>query len=351
MKTINQIKTQIGLACALFAALAMPPLAQAQFTYTGGTLNADQTYDGLGVDSALNPNTIGSSTANHYIGSGNAGVGSLTVQSGTLTINGADFKVANAAAVATPPVGTLTVAAGATLNINQIGQWGGGVGQRGAGTLNINGGTLNWQTSGSTEQRFMIGNGGSGVGILNLNGGTLNNFFDPGQTLTDAERQFRMGSDGGQGIAYLNSGSWILNGNVPFTLGAKWRDLNTTPSVLESATVSTLNILDGSLIFTGIIASLDASKATFTVGANDKVNFLSSGNGQLSLQGWQQSDFLSLATAGKLQINGLDVSDLNGFSYSFSSGQGILTIPEPSTAALSGLGLLMGMMAARRRRA
>jgi hypothetical protein len=343
-------KYKVGIAAAL-AALALQPAAQAQFTYTGGTLNADQTYDGLGVDSALNPNTIGSSSANHYIGNGNAGVGSLTVQSGTLTINGADFKVANAGAVATPPVGTLTVAAGATLNINQIGQWGGGVGQRGTGTLNINGGTLNWQTSGSTEQRFMIGNGGSGVGILNLNGGTLHNFFDSAQALTDAERQFRAGSDGGQGVINLNAGTWRLDGNVPFTLGAKWLTLNTTPSVLESATVSTLNILNGDFVFTGIIAILDAGKSTFTVGANDKVNFLSTGTGELSLQGWLQTDFEALAAAGKIQVDGADVASVGGFNYTFAGGQGIISVPEPTIGALAGLGLLVGTMAARRRRA
>ncbi len=343
---------KLGIAAAL-AALALQPDAQAQFTYTGGTLNSAQTYDGTGVDSGINPRTIGSASTDNYIGNGAGANGSIVVQSGTLTMNGNDTKIAQWNGSGVQAVGSVTVQSGATLNINQIGLWGGGVGQRGLGTVNINGGTLNWQTSGSTEQRFMFGNGASGVGTLNLNGGTLNNFFDPGQPLTDAERQFRMGSDGGLGIANLNSGSWILSGNVPFFLGGKYSTLNGTPTVNQSATVSMINILDGSFIFSGIFAGIDATKSTFTVGANDKVNFLSGGNGALSLQGWAESDFLALATGGKLQKDGVDVTDLSSFAYTSGGGQGILAlaVPEPTTGALAGIGLLVGTMAARRRRA
>src|SRR5690242_5685170 len=47
------------LAFNLFTALTFTAMvttsAQAQWTYTSGTLNAAQTYDGLGVDSALDP--------------------------------------------------------------------------------------------------------------------------------------------------------------------------------------------------------------------------------------------------------------------------------------------------------
>jgi len=49
-------------------------------------------YAGLGVDSGLNPLTIGDNQANDYIGH-NGGTGSLTVLSGTLTINANDFKI------------------------------------------------------------------------------------------------------------------------------------------------------------------------------------------------------------------------------------------------------------------
>src|ERR1039457_7706560 len=83
MKTKNLIP---GALLALFCATA-----QAQFTYTGGSLTTDQTYDGLGVDIGSNPLTIGNASADNYIVSG----ATLTVKSGTLTINADDFKVGN----------------------------------------------------------------------------------------------------------------------------------------------------------------------------------------------------------------------------------------------------------------
>ena len=235
----NKMNKIISKVCCALAAAALAQSAQAQWTYTSGNLNSAQTYDGTGVDSALNPRSQGTGSDNDYIGNG--ATGSLTVQSGSLNINNSDFKVGQGAG----GNGTISVASGATFNLNQVGQWGGGIGQGGgAGTINIaSGGTLNWQTSGSSEQRFMFGNGTGGVGTLNLNGGTLYNYFDPAQALTDAERQFRVGSDGGQGIINLNAGLWHVDGAVPFFLGGKYATLNTTPTIVQSATVSTMNII------------------------------------------------------------------------------------------------------------
>ncbi|HZI30849.1 MAG TPA: hypothetical protein VFF11_00835, partial [Candidatus Binatia bacterium] len=103
---------------AAVALLTMTPAVHAQWTYTGGTLNAAQTYDGLGVDSALNPRSQGTTSQNDYIGYG--GTGSITVQSGDLTITANDFKVARNG----NSVGTVNVVSG-TLTINQLNQWGG----------------------------------------------------------------------------------------------------------------------------------------------------------------------------------------------------------------------------------
>ena len=107
-------KIIMALACIVFALIALPALAQ--FTYTGGVLSGSQTYDGAVVDSGLNPDTIGNSGSDCYIGNG-GGVGTLTVLSGTLTINNDDFKIANNGNA----VGTLILGANAVLNINNIG--------------------------------------------------------------------------------------------------------------------------------------------------------------------------------------------------------------------------------------
>jgi len=342
-------KLTLNLCYALVTA-ALAQSAQAQFTYTGGNLNSAQTYDGTGVDSGLNPYAIGNSSANDYIGTGSGGNGSITMSSGTLTINASDFKVANGSG----STGNLNVNGG-TLNINQIGLWGGGAGMGGNGTISIaSGATVNWQTSGSTEQRFMFGNGTGGVGILNLNGGSLYNFFDSAQALTDAERQFRAGSDGGIATINLNAGLWSLNGAVPFFLGGKYNNMNGTAGIVQGASVSIMNIANGVFQQTGITigTGFSATESTFTVGANDLINFSSTGTGSLSLQGWTSSDYLNLATSGKLEVDGSVVSDLNLFSYQSVGGQGVLgitAVPEPSPLALFGAGIL-GLVSVIRRR-
>ncbi len=309
-------------ASLLAAALSLVPSARAAWTYAGGVLNAAQTYDGAGVDSALDPRSQGTSSQNDYIGNGNGGTGSITMVSGTLTIGASDFKVAQGSG----SNGTLN-ANGGTLNINQIGQWGGGIGMGGTGVLNIaSGAVVNWQTSGSSEQRFMIGNGSTGNGTLNLNGGTLNNTLDAAQALTDAERQWRVGSDGGTGTINLNSGTWNVTGAIPFFLGGKYTALNGTPTLNQTATVSVIHITHGSLVQTGIATStgFSTTSSTFTIGTNDYVNFIAGGTGSLSLQGWQEADFQALVDAGKIRLNGVAVAgQYSNFVYSSAGGQGI----------------------------
>src|ERR1022692_2597804 len=146
------VRFMMNKELALCAAVLAASLgtASAQFTYTGGNLNAAQTYDGLGVDSGLNPYTFGTSGDGDYIGA-NGGTGSLTVLSGSLTVNANDFKVA-----ASTGQGTVIVGANATLSINQSNQWGGGVGVNASATgllVVSNNATLNWSLAGTSEQR------------------------------------------------------------------------------------------------------------------------------------------------------------------------------------------------------
>jgi MYXO-CTERM domain-containing protein len=94
-----------------------------------------------------------------------------------------------------------------------------------------------------------------------------------------------------------------------------------------------MNIEDGWFVL--------AASSVFGVGSTANLNFLSGGSGGLSNLRWTETQFATLATAGQLQIDGVDQSDLSGFSYSLTGGQGTLTlVPEPGSALLGGLGLL-----------
>lgn len=327
--------------------LSVFPL-HAQFTYTGGTLNSTQTYDGAGVDSALNPDTIGSSSVDCYIGDG-GGTGVLNVISGSLTINANDFKIGHGAG----SNGTVDVSGG-TLNINQINQWGGGIGQVTTGTLDIEtGATVNWQVAGSVEQRFVVGNGVGGNGIINLNGGTLSNTV--GSTLTDDQRQWRVGSDSGAGTINLNSGTWNLTGALPFALGGKYMGLNSTATFDQGTTVSVMNITNGGFVQSGIAGGtngLSTTESTFTVGTNDYVNFISGGTGYLSIEGWTQGDFETLVTGGQIRIDGT-IATANEFTYSSTGGQGtysLAAVPEPNVLVLCAVGLSGFLILIRRKR-
>src|ERR1035438_9807648 len=95
MKTRKLFPIASAMAGGMLAACLMlvAASAQAQFTYTGNSdINSAQTYDGLGVDSALNPKSLGTTGDNDYIGNGAGNTGSLTVLSGSLTITNSDFK-------------------------------------------------------------------------------------------------------------------------------------------------------------------------------------------------------------------------------------------------------------------
>src|SRR5271157_1140824 len=158
-----------GLTPYAWGALAVALLAgsaQAQLTWTnGGNLNTTAVYDGLGVNSAVNPLTCGSPghLGDWYIGNG--AVGTLYVKSGTLTINADDFKGA-----INGGTGNLTLATNATLNINMIGSWSASVDNYNASTgiwTISNNAVLNLFADGVYEQRFGCGSGPNDRGTVN----------------------------------------------------------------------------------------------------------------------------------------------------------------------------------------
>ena len=62
---------------------------------------------------------------------------------------------------------------------------------------------------------------------------------------------------------------------------------------------------------TGITLStgLSSTASTFMIGSSSYVNFISGGTGYLSLQGWDQSSFDALVTAGQITLGWLDGLD------------------------------------------
>jgi hypothetical protein len=313
------MKTKLLISGALLVLLCAT--SQAQFTYTGGNLTTDQTYDGLGVDSGSNPLTIGNAGADNYIVNG----ATLTVKSGTLTINADDFKLGNNSTAGTNIVGGNAVA---TLNINMIGQWGSGVGwwTGNTGTLIVsNNGTVNVLINGSSEQRYCIGGGtATSVGTVTLNGGAMNVTYG-GASIVDGDAEFSIGGLNGTGTLNLNAGTLTDALPLPFCLGCYYQTVTATPTLSQSTSVDLMNILNGTLAVTGIFATDPnyPDRASFNVGTNSSVNFDPSGTGSLSLTNWAATNYAALVKSGTIRVLGVPTT-MNNFQYTNSHGQGVL---------------------------
>jgi len=205
-------------ACLMLVAAS----AQAQFTYTGNSnLNSPQTYDGLGVDSALNPHTLGTTSDSDYIGNGSGNSGSLTVLSGSLTITNSDFKVGVSGGT-----GALYLGQNATLNVESVGSWGPGIGQNSSsmGTLVVsNNATLNINVGGISEQRLTWGINTATI-VATVLGGSIN--VTNGTGTTDDQRGFSIGAQNGTATVNLLAGTITDTMPLPFGLGGQYQTMN-----------------------------------------------------------------------------------------------------------------------------
>ncbi len=274
----------------------------------------------------------------------------LNVQSGTLTLT-ANIATLGNGAVDPKTLGTIN-ATGGTLNIiNRY--WASVIGKHieaAGSSVNISGGaTVNWDitSQGWSQQRLYIAYGpfNPASASINLNGGT---FAVTSANSGDNGRGVYVGAglNGSVGTINLNTGTFSVAGAIPFGLGG---DFGTTLSATATWTsgngISKMNITDGVFMQTGftLATGLSSTKSTFMIGSTSYVNFISGGTGYLSLQGWDQSSFDALVTAGQIKLDGATAST-SDFSFSTNGSQGTyaLAVPEPCTAMslMGGVGVL-----------
>jgi len=146
-------------------------------------------------------------------------------------------------------------------------------------TWNINGGTVDASGATGNGVKFWLANTGGDTGIINMNGG----LFD-GSGLTE----FIFGRGGATGEFNIAGGSVIIGDSTP------------------------------------------------EINANDKLNFTAGSTGSFEVTGWTSSDYEALWNDGKLTYAGGNSGD---FTDHFNvNGSTLTAVPEPSSAALLGLG-------------
>ncbi|MEO7932617.1 MAG: PEP-CTERM sorting domain-containing protein [Chthoniobacterales bacterium] len=342
-KIIKSIKITPWKFLALSAAgfvLSVTP-AFAAWTYTGpGTMTGTQDFS----DAPTNTYDMGPSDDGASINA------TLNISSGTLTLTANIATLGNGAASPAGP-GTIN-ATGGTLNIiNRY--WQTSIGQHveaAGSSVNISGGaTVNWDitSQGWSQQRLVIANGpfNSASASINLIGGT---FAVTSANSGDDGRGVYVGPFGNNSVGTINltTGTFSVSGAIPFGLGGNFSSLNSTAVWASGNGASKINITDGIFKQTGftLATGLSTTASTFMIGTNSYVNFISGGTGALSLQGWDQSSFDALVTAGQIKLNGAAAS-ISDFSFSSADGQGIYglaSVPEPTTIAtlLGGIGML-----------
>ena len=323
----------LAVSAAGFALSVTPSFAD--WTYTGpGTMTGTQDFTSL-----ITPDS-------YDMGPGDDGASinaTLNVQSGTLTLT------ANIATLGNAALGTIN-ATGGTLNIiNRY--WASAIGKHieaAGSSVNISGGaTVNWDitSQGWSQQRLLIAYGpfNNASASINLNGGT---FAVTSANSGDSGRGVYVGAglNGSVGTINLNTGTFSVAGAIPVGLGGNFSSLDSTPTWASGNGISTMNITDGIFMQTGftLATGLSATESTFRIGDTSYVNFISGGTGYLSLEGWEQSSFDDLVTAGKIKLDG-ETALTSDFSFSTNGGQGTYgLVPEPSTAMflMGGVGVL-----------
>jgi len=240
----------------------------------------------------ININSGGTlSVASMVNGTGN---GTLNIDGGALSVTSASIDVDSFnVGYATGAAGSFTLASGKTLTAATV-----GLGNYGAGTLTLNGGTAT--VSGSIT-------GGSGTGTLNIDGGVLN-----GTYTALAVDNLRVGYAGTGAFTQSGSAVSATNVDIGYLSGASgtYTQIGGTTIISGSLNVGAVTGTTGTYEYKGGTLTDSAADANVTVGVGPYASGTFQGYGTVDMSG-------TLTNNGKVIADGGGVAntlDLSAFS-------------------------------------
>jgi autotransporter-associated beta strand protein len=285
----------------------------------------------------------------------------LSVDGGTVSVGGANHTIAvggNGAGTLTLNSGSVTMAAATTKNLVL------GSGATGAGTANLNGGTMS--VLGVAK--------GSGTAVFNFNGGTLkananNASFLTGLTTANVRNNGAVIDNNGKTITINQA---LLHSTIG---GDNAKDGGLISLGAGMLTLSGANTYSGDTVVNGGTLTLDAAGTlTYYIGANGANNQITgNGTGNLTLNGTFNFDLsgaddtignswtivnqanVNTVYGGSFAVAGFTQSGTQWTSgdYVFDQSTGILNVmavPEPGVTAFTALGLGLFLVSKRFRK-
>jgi hypothetical protein len=361
---MHRLTTTVTIATLVISHSIFASSASAATVWTGSA-NSNITdpgnWDAGLPTSSGNPGTIGASgpsvlinavplTGYHVIQNANAVSGSAATRinlfAGNYTINGGTFSV------------------------DQLGlQNGSGVAD-GNQNFTLNGGTVT--TSTTTTTGLVIGAGATRTSTFDMSAGTLttrNMIVNDGSTLNISGGSFTASNTAGASGLRIRTGATVNISGGTISMNQEFRSETTINFTGGTTTTTRFNRDTGFGLVMGGTTAGSVTAGTLSGASTINLNWLSGSLMTFSLTDiadWAQTEW----TANQMFFNGQSASDLNlnwaqvidplvgfnngGGTYfdwnSTSRTLALVTIPEPSSTALLGLGLL-ALMGFRRRNA
>ncbi|MES2924059.1 MAG: autotransporter-associated beta strand repeat-containing protein [Verrucomicrobiota bacterium] len=262
----------------------------------------------------------------------------LAQGSGSLNLNGGQLRLGGDNATITTGNGTMNVhTTGTVTTTAEI-----VVGGNGAGTLNMDSGTINHNSGGN----FIVGRGAGITGLMRISGGALNN--------NSGEFQVGKGSGNGtvtlSGSGSITTGSWVGighsggNGTLNIDGGTLTKTGNGSDFIVADGSTGTLNQTAGAMTVAGdathgLVVGLNTSTANYnlsggTLGLISRLVIAknANSNGTLTLSGTGAINTIGPVSVGR--TGGIGVMTVNGGTLT-NSGTEELAIGEASTGTLN----------------